>query len=136
MERNFVSFRTGLFLDEQADDELNQWFLGEDCAKWLHSKLLAVEGMVPGVEPLEEDWGGWTFAVRAHGVWFWINIWPGLQERQTWTIGIEPRPGLFGAFTKTRTRLAKAKMCDAIDSALASSPEITGRQWLEKHPED
>src|SRR5215208_4303479 len=112
MERNLVAFSTGLFLDEQAGDEIDQWFLGEDCARWLHSKLLAVEGMAPGVEPLEEDWGGWTFGIRADGVWFWINIWPGLQERQTWIIGIEPKPGLFSVFMRKRTREAKAKLCD------------------------
>src|SRR5262245_39389168 len=102
MERNFVGFSTGMFRDEQPDDELDRWFLGEDCAKWLHSKLLAVEGIASAVAPLEEDWGGWTFGVRVHGVWFWINIWPGLQNRQTWIAGIEPRPGLFGAFRKNR----------------------------------
>jgi hypothetical protein len=134
-ERNFVTFRTGLFRDEQPDDELDRWFLGEDCANWLHSKLLAVEGVSPGVKPLEEDWGGWTFKVRVHGVSFWLNIWPGLQERKTWIIRIEPSPGQLGVFRRQRTRLAKAKLCDAIDSALASTPEITSWRWLDKHPE-
>jgi hypothetical protein len=68
-ERNFVTFCTELFRGEQADEELDRSSLGEDCAKWLHSKLLAVEGVAPGVDPLEEDWG-WTFGVRVHGVWF------------------------------------------------------------------
>lgn len=134
VEQNFITFSTALFVDEQSDDELDQWFLGEDCAKWLHSKLLTVEGIIPGVEPLQEDWGGWTFGVQSHGVWFWINIWPGLRGRRAWTIGIEPRPGPFGMLTKKRTRLAKARLCEAIDSALRSSQEITDCQWFDKHP--
>jgi hypothetical protein len=133
-ERNFVVFSTGMFRDEQADDELDRSSLGEDCAKWLQPKLLAVEGVAAGVDPLEEDWG-WTFGVRVHGVWFWINVWCSLQQRKAWIIGIEPRPGLLGAFRKQRTKSAKAGLCAAIDTALASTTEITGRQWLDKHPE-
>ena len=65
MQRNFVVFSTGMFRDEQPDDALDQWFLGEDCARWLHLKLIGVEGVKPGIAPLEEDWGGWTFGIRA-----------------------------------------------------------------------
>jgi len=132
--RHFVAFRTGLFRDELADDELDRRSLGGDCAKWLDSKVLTAEGVAPGVDPLEEDWG-WTFGVRVHGVWFWINVWCSLQQRKGWIIGIEPRPGLLGAFRRQRTESAKAGLCAAIDMALASTPEITGRQWLDKHPE-
>ncbi len=136
MQRNFVEFSTGMFRDEQPDEELDQWFLGEDCARWLHLKLLGVKGVKPGIAPLEEDWGGWTFGIRVHGVWFWINIWCGFEERGTWIVGIEPRPGLFGAFRTQRTARAKATLCDGIDTAITAAPEITGRQWLGKHPSD
>jgi len=135
MERNYVMFRTGLFLDEQADDELGQWSLGEDCARWLHAKLLTVEGVVPWVEPMEEDWG-WMFGVRSHGVSFWIRIWLGLREHQTWIIGIEPTLNLFRVFRRTRSRMAKAHLCDAIASALASSPGIGGCRWFDHYPDD
>ena len=30
MERNFLVFHTAMFRDEQPDDELDRWFLGED----------------------------------------------------------------------------------------------------------
>jgi hypothetical protein len=40
-----------------------------------------------------------------------------------------------GTFRKQRTKSAKAGLCAAIDVALASTPEITARQWLDKHPE-
>jgi hypothetical protein len=49
-------------------------------------------------------------------------------------LGIGIEPGSFSLFMRKRTKEAKAKLCDAIDSTLASSPEITGRRWLDKHP--
>jgi hypothetical protein len=134
MERNFVVVSTGMFRDEQPDDELNQWFLGEDCANWPQQKLIAVVGIEPGAAPLQEDWGGWTFGIRVHRVWFGIRIWCSFDERGTWIVGIEPRPGLFGVFRKQRTNLAKAELCGAIDSVFASAPEVTVWQWLEMHP--
>jgi hypothetical protein len=134
IERNFSAFSTGMFRDKQPDDELDQWFLGEDCARWLHPKLIAVEGIEPGAAPLEGDWGGWTFAIRVHHIWFWIKIWCSFDERGTWIVGIEPRSDPFGAFRKQRTKLAKAELCSAIDSVFASAPEVTDWQCLEKHP--
>jgi hypothetical protein len=131
---HFVTFRTGLFRDEQPDDELDQRRSGGDCARWLHAKLLAVVGVQPRVDPLEEDWG-WTFGVRVRGVRFWIDVWCSLRRHKAWIIGIEPRPGPLGTFRKQRTKSAKAGLCAAIDAALASTPEITDRQWLDKHPE-
>jgi hypothetical protein len=74
VDRDFVVFTTDLFRVEQPDDEIDQWFLGEDCARWLEAKLLALDGISPGVSPLEEDWHGWTFGIRVHGIWFWLNI--------------------------------------------------------------
>jgi hypothetical protein len=133
MEGNFVVFKTELFRSDQPDDEIDQWFLGEDCAQWLHRNLLSVPGVTPGVLPLEVDWGGWTFGIRADEVWFWINIWGGLEERGSWIVGIEPRPGVFGMFRKQRVRLANSKVSDAIDLILASDSEVTNRQWHEKH---
>jgi hypothetical protein len=134
MERNFVVFTTEVFRDEQPDEELDQWFLGEDCARWLHQKLLAVPGVAHGAAPLEEDWHGWSFGLRAHEVWFWINVWCSFNERKTWIVGIEPRPGLLGAFRKERTRQAKAMLSDAIDSVLASAHEVTSHHWHDKNP--
>ena len=106
----------------------------ERTARWLHQKLLAVPGVTPGVVPLEEDWHGWTFGIRADEVWFWINIWCGFEERGSWIVELEPRPGVFGALRKQRTRLARAKLSEAIDLILASTPEVTSRHWCEKHP--
>jgi hypothetical protein len=132
-DRKFVVFTSGLFRDEQPDEEIDQWFLGEDCAQWLEAKLLSLEGVSRVVAPLEEDWHGWTFGIRAHGIWFWINIW--CWER-TWVVGVEAKPGLLGVFRRDRTKRATAKLCDELDSILASVPEIESRKWLEVHPAD
>ena len=107
---------------------------GGGSRRWLLSKLLPVEGVTPGVEPFMEDWGGWEFGLRVEGVWFWIQVWPSLDQRGTWIIGVEPSPGLLGAFKKRRTRSAKASLCDAINLALASAQEVTGRRWVASHP--
>lgn len=132
-ERNFVVFTTGLFRDEQPDDEIDQWFLGEDCAQWLEAKLLTIDDISPGVSPLEEDWHGWTFGIRVHGIWFWINIW---NWEGDWVVGVQPKPGPLGIFKRARTSRAKDNLCDELDSILASTPEITTHQWLKLHPAD
>lgn len=134
MDRNFVVFITGLFRLDQPDEAIDLWFLGEDCAHWLHNRLLALDDVTPGRAPLEEDWGGWTFGVRAHRVWFWINIWRFFLEPRSWTVGVEPRPGLLRIFSRSRTRVAKGKLCDQLDSVLASASEIGSRKWFEDSP--
>src|SRR2546423_14807912 len=58
-----VAFETDRFRNDQPDDEIDQWFLGEDLAKWLHDGLVRQERVTSRFEPLEEDWG-WTFGVR------------------------------------------------------------------------
>lgn len=131
VERDFVVFATNLFRDEQHDDEIDQWFLGEDCARWFEAKLLALDGISPGVSPLEEDWHGWTFGIRAHGIWFWLRIWHWIS---VWVVEVEAKPGPLGIFRRERTRRAKAMLCHELDSILASAPEIESREWLEAHP--
>jgi hypothetical protein len=96
--------------------------------------LLAVEVVAPGIDPQEEEWG-WTFGVRVHCVRFWINLRCSFQQRKTWIIGIEPSSSLWGAFRKQRTRSAEAALRNAVDSALASTQEITVRRRLDKHPQ-
>jgi hypothetical protein len=134
VDHNFVTFRTGKFRSEQPDDELDRWFLGEDCAKWLHAKLLAVEGVSPGVAPLEEDWGGWTFRIRVLTDQFWINIWHGFETPDTWIVDIEPTFSPWRVFRKKSAGLARARLLDAVNSVLVSASEISRVQWSETHP--
>jgi hypothetical protein len=133
MDHNFVIFDTGLFRDEQPDDELDRRSLGEDCANWLYARLIAIEGLSPGVAPLEEDWGGWTFQIRAHAHGFWIQIWHSFNKRETWILGIEPSSWII--FRKKQVGLAKARLRDAMNSVLASTPEISQMHWVEKQPD-
>lgn len=133
MDKNFVSFKTGMFRDEQPDGEIDLWFLGEDCSKWLYSGLLAIDGMTPALPPLEEDWG-WVLGIRADGVRFSIGIWGVMAP--VWIVGILPKDPLTTLFRKERIRSAKARLCDAIDSVLASLAQSQDRRWTEDFPVD
>lgn len=134
VERNFLVLTTSMFRDEQPDDELDQWFLGEDCSRWLEAKLLELEDVSVGVSPVEEDWHGWTFGIRAHGIWFWVNVWS--WSPKTWVIGVQPKPGPLGFFRRERTKFAKQMLCEDLDSILAAAPEIDRHEWLKLHPAD
>jgi hypothetical protein len=134
VEHNFFTFRTGMFRSDQPDDELDRWFLGEDCAKWLYTQLLAVQGVSPSVAPLEEDWGGWTFRIRVLTDRFWINVWYGLETPDAWTVDIEPTFSPWRVFRKKAAGRARARLLDAVNSVLASASEVSHVQWHETHP--
>src|SRR5689334_20929162 len=42
-ERNFIMFKTDLFVFEQRDEDIDQWFVGGDCAGWFYARLLPVD---------------------------------------------------------------------------------------------
>jgi len=104
----YVAFNTDLFRNDIPDDEIDQWFLGEDLAEWLHDGLTRQASVISTCAPIEED-GGWTFGVRASNTRFWINIW----NMRTWIVGLEPKPGLLGALRRERTGQDRARFLQA-----------------------
>ena len=131
MNGPYVAFDTELFRKDQPDDEIDQWFLGEDLATWLHDRLIENENVTSGCTPVEEDWAGWTFGVRVSGVWFWVNIW----NVRTWIVGLEAKPGLFGMFRKARAATSVNALRRIIDQVLVAA-DFTHVAWYDHWPDE
>jgi hypothetical protein len=127
----FVAFHSHLFRDQQPDEELDQWFLGEDLANWLHKTLTQHPEIESECAPLEEDWHGWTFGLRVRGISFWINIWN--AGRENWIVGLELRPGLLGLFRKARAATATVELRGIVTQMLAT-PDFRDVAWSDRWP--
>ena len=125
-----VAFETDRFRNDQPDDEIDQWFLGEDLAQWLHNGLTRQEDVTSTCGPLEEDWG-WTFGVRVSGTRFWINIW----NNRTWIVGLEAKPGLLRVFHRERTGKATAHLQQLVGRMLAA-PDFRNVAWYDHWPDE
>ena len=120
MNGPYVAFETDRFRNEQPDDEIDLWFLGEDLAKWLHERLVVQPQITSTCEPVEEDWGGWIFGVRVEGIRFWIRTW----NTRTWVVGLQAKPGLLWVFRQTQTATATAALKGTVE-AIFAGPEFS-----------
>ena len=50
--RNFVLFRTDLFVFRQRDEDIDSWSVGGDCAGWFYVRLLLVEHTRQDSDPI------------------------------------------------------------------------------------
>src|SRR5262249_19778736 len=98
LERNFVLFKTDLFVFHQRDQDIDRWFVGGDCAGWFYARLLPVDRVRPFREPVMEDWG-WTFGVSIDDVRVWINVWAFYEIENCWLFGIDAKKRLFSRKT-------------------------------------
>ena len=130
MKDFYVAFDTELFRNEQPDNEIGQWFLGEDLAKWLYHELGTRDLVVGERTPLEEDWG-WTLGVRILDTRFWINIW----NVKTWIVGLEARPGPLGIFRKARIATSVSALRDALDQLLVTA-NFGNVSWYDHWPDE
>jgi hypothetical protein len=129
MNRPHVAFETDRFRNDQPDDEIGQWFLGEDLAEWLHERLVGQERVTSTCEPVEEDWG-WIFGVRVEGTRFWVAIW----NAHTWIVGLIARPGLLRAFRREQTATATATLKKV--NAMLATPEFRNVAWYDHWPDE
>jgi hypothetical protein len=130
MNGPYVAFETDRFRNDQPDDEIDQWHLGGDLAKWLHEGLVRQEHVTSRCDPLEEDWG-WTFGIRVIDTRFWINIY----NVRIWIVGLEAKLGLLAPFLKKRTAKAIALLKELVDALLAT-PEFGNVGWYDHWPDE
>ena len=93
--RNFVLFKTDLFVFRQRDEDIDKWFVGGDCAGWFYVRLLLVDRIRRECEPVMEDWG-WTFAVSVDDVAVSVNVWAFFEIENCWLFGLESKGDGFG----------------------------------------
>ena len=133
--RNFVLFKTDLFVFRQRDEDIDKWFVGGDCAGWFYVRLLLTDRIQRDCEPVMEDWG-WTFAVSVNGVRVWTNVWAFHGIENCWLFGLEPKKRLFRRQSSDTLMTAKEVVCDALENIIEADPRIAKHDWFAENPFD
>lgn len=133
--RNWILFRTELFLYEQPDDQIDRWLVGGDCAGWIYARLLPLPTIAHDWHPAMEDWG-WYASVLADesntSIGMLFYAWPFLDN--SWLIGLQPRKKLFRKLPSAVMRGAVDCVADGIDHILTSDDRFESFGWYEQNP--
>ena len=136
-KRNFVLFRSDLFLYDQADEHIDCWFVGGDCAGWIYARLLPQPNIIRETEPVMEDWG-WYASVKTNdtdtSIALLFYAWPFLEH--CWMIGLEPRRRLFQRQPGNILRAAIDYVADAIDGIVDPDDRFESFGLYEQNPFD
>lgn len=130
--RNFVLFKTDLFVYRQRDEDIDKWFVGGDCAGWFYVRLLLEDRIQRQCEPAMEDWG-WTFAVSVNEVRVWVNVWA-YQIENSWLFGIEPKNRFFRRHSSDTLHAAKNVVAYALENIITADPRIEKHGWFAENP--
>jgi hypothetical protein len=133
--RDFVLFKTDLFVFRQLDADIDRWSVGGDCAAWFYVRLLLVEPIRPSREPLMDEWG-WVCEVAIRAVRIRLNVWAFHPVENCWILGIEVERRLFGRPPADEGQQAKALVCQALDDILAHDARMLKREWFAENPFD
>lgn len=133
--RNFVLFKTDLFVFHQEDEDIGAWFVGGDCAGWFYARLLLVDRIQPHLEPVMEDWG-WTFAVLVDGVRVSIDVWAFFEVENCWLFGVEAKKRLFGRQSSETLLGAEEIVRSACETIMAGDLRIVKHAWFAENPFD
>ena len=134
VERNFLLFKTDLFVFHQPDEDIDQWFVGGDCAGWFYARLLPMPSIKRFCEPVMEDWG-WTFGVCLADVRVWVSIWAYSVEN-CWSFGVASSKQFFRRQTDAILLGAKDKVCDALEGVVTEDSRFLKHQWFQSDPFD
>lgn len=128
--RRFFQFSSTLFVFEQADDQIDTWFAGADCAGWFYARLLPLPGVKYGSAPIMEDWG-WQFEIEVDGVNMVVNV----RAIEDWTFEVQP-PRARGWFSKpvAGNEQARERLCDLLEAIARSDERITVGGWHSEMP--
>jgi hypothetical protein len=132
VDRNFVLFKTDLFVCRQRDEDIDKWFVGGDCAGWYYVRLLLVDHIQKDLDPVMEDWG-WTFALSVDGVIVRINVWTYLIDN-CWLFGLESKGGWFRRPSSEKMIAAKEVVANALDATMAADSRIVKHAWFADNP--
>lgn len=130
--RTHVTFVTKLFNREEVKDYfVNPSCFGDDCAQWLIDRLASQGIEKMDGKPVQEDWG-WHFRISVAQRDFMIGV--GLYEDEgspnTWLAFIKSHLGSLSRKIFGQSDDAELlAVCEAVDRALKSSPEISDVRW-------
>lgn len=127
---NVFRFRTNLFFTDQPDDQLDQWFLGGDCAAWFFMRLMAEEELEYCCCPTMEDWG-WTMAVKCFEIQVWFMIY---REEDVWAFIVETRKGFLQRKFYEHQATALEKTMRTIESIARSDNRFNDIGWSGREP--
>ncbi len=133
--RDFVLFKTDLFLFRQPDEDINCWCVGGDCAGWFYVRLLCADKIRRDCEPVMEDWG-WTFAVSVDGIRIKVNVWAYLEIENCWLFGLESQGRWLAAPSSEKRFVAKESVATALDAILATDSRFEKHAWFAENPFD
>jgi hypothetical protein len=132
-ERNFVLFKTDLFVFRQRDEDIDDWCVGGDCAGWFYVRLLLVENIRKDGDPVMEDWG-WIFSVAVDGVRVGVKVWAFFEIENCWLFGLEPQGGWLWPQSSEQLAAAKEVVAGAIEAIMAADTRIVKRAWFAENP--
>lgn len=135
VSRNFVLFKTELFVFRQRDEDIDKWFVGGDSAGWFYVRLLLVDPIKPDSYPVMEDWG-WTFAVSVDGVRVTVNVWAYFETENCWVLGLESKSRWFQPQSLEKLTAAKQIVATALEATMAADAKILKRAWFSDDPFD
>ncbi len=135
--RNFLLFRSELFLYHQEDDQIGQWFVGGDCTGWLYARLLPFPNITHETDPTMEDWG-WYASIRTidSATSIALLIYPWTYLDYCWLVAIKPRRKLLRLQSDTVVRNAVDYVADVIDDIMAGDERFESFGWREENPFD
>lgn len=135
--RNFILFRTELFLHEQPDDQIDSWFVGGDCAGWFYARLLPTLNLRGETAPLMEDWG-WYASVKTIDTNTSIAMlfYPWDYYDHCWLIGIDPRRRWLRRQSDDIIGAAQDCVADSIETIITSDVRFQSFGWHEQNPFD
>lgn len=133
--RHFLHFRSELFLYFQEDDQIDQWFVGGDCAGWLYARLLPLPHLEHSCGPVMEDWG-WYLQVQVAdpGVDVALLVYPSLQREHCWVVGLDAKRRLFRRQPETEIQQALDRVADGLEQIIAADERLEFLSWHEEFP--
>lgn len=131
-DRNYLLFKTDLFITIQPDDQIDRWRVGGDCAGWFHARLLLFPSVEHDCDPMMEDWG-WPFSVLVEGVRVNVNVWEYAKFDNCWLFGVEIQEGFFFRKSAEAKQRARKIVCDALESIIDSDSRFTKHAWYSEN---
>ena len=128
-------FKTDMFIWKQADEDLDRWFIGGDCAMWFWMRLLPLMETHGGLGPVMEDWG-WYFEVPTKFTNVAVEATGFYEIENCWYFKLGPVKPLFRRYKQEPAAAAMRVVHDWLTRLLESEKRFKRFQWCDHNPWD